>query len=309
MNKKRILVAAIHYPIASGRYIARALRRMGHDVRTAGPAMGREVWGLTLEEGSEWVPDFPDGEDEYGYHQTIPQGWIPELVINADSGYTRELHSINQLVWGGDYIPHVVYGVDNHVRDYQHGIDYDYLFLAHGNGMRIGEDNVIHLPCAYDPEWHVMTTPLAQRQWPATMVGMVYEDRAAIVEALGTKYRVLAGTGAIMERYRDLYNDALVSICRSIDGDMAQRIFETAAMGNIIISDYCHDFEALGFEEGVHFLGADEPKDYLAAMHEIMTWPDEKVQAMSDAAREWVKPHTWDARCQVILDTVFGKGA
>ena len=30
-----ILITCIHYPIASGRYMARAFRRLGHDVRTA----------------------------------------------------------------------------------------------------------------------------------------------------------------------------------------------------------------------------------------------------------------------------------
>lgn len=303
--KKRILVAAIHYPIASGRYIARALRRMGYDVKTVGPYTGRDVWGMTLPEGSEWKPDigmdYVEGDEKLASltaHADSFSEWLPDLLITADAHftYTGEILSI----------PHVVYGVDNHVRDYRHG-DFDHLFLAHSNGYRIGEENITWLPCAYDPEWHTVTTPWNQRKYHAAMVGVMYQDRFLIVQGLSQHLRVIAGAGAIMEAYRDLYNQSLISICKSIKGDMAQRVFETAAMGCLILSDRVPDMEKLGMVDGVHYVGYDTPADAVSKALEIVNdWEPERVKAMIDASLEWVKPHTWDARCQVILDMVFG---
>lgn len=294
----KILVAAIHYPIASGRYIARALRRMGHDVRTTGPYTGRDVWGMTLPEGSEWKPDIELGGD-FNVPKKSMIDFAPELIITCDSAIA--IHNAREMM----NCPHVVYGVDNHVRDYQVGVDYDHLFLAHSNGYRIGEENITWLPCAYDPEWHIVTTPWEQRKYHAAMVGVMYEDRAKIVEGLSKHLRVIAGTGAIMEAYRDLYNQALISVCSSVKQDMAQRVFETAAMGNLILSDRVPDMDKLGMVDGVHYVGYDTPEDAVSKALEIVNdWEPERVKAMIDASLEWVKPHTWANRCKLILETV-----
>lgn len=292
--KKRVLVAAIHYPIASGRYIARALRRLGHDVRTVGPATGRSVWGMELPEGTEWVPDY----EWSGYLEL--REWTPDLIITADSAFS---------VQGPKGTPHVVYGVDNHVRDYRHA-EFDHLFLAHSNGHRIGEPNVTHLPCAYDPEMHVKLTDWDRRPQHAAMIGVMYEDRARIVNGMGEAgLRVLAGTGAILDAYTHYYNQALISVCKSIKDDLAQRVFETAAMGCLILSDTVPDMARLGLEEGVHYVGYNTPDEAVERALEIVhEWEPARVPAMIDASRAWVKPHTWDARVQTILDMVFGEG-
>ena len=69
----KILIACIHYPSASGRFIARAFRRLGHDVRTTGPSTGAGIWGIEVDPRWIWTPDFdPDG------------AWKPELIITAE---------------------------------------------------------------------------------------------------------------------------------------------------------------------------------------------------------------------------------
>lgn len=300
LNKKRILIAAMHFPIASGRYIARALRRMGHDVKTAGPYMGRQVWGMELPEGAEWVPDFSCG----GTGEPIPlppiAGWEPDLVIVADSAFAITVRS-----WAN--CPHIVYGVDNHVRDYRLGVEWDYKFLAHGNGARMDDENTVHLPCAYDPEWFTRQTMPWQRPVHAAMVGVMYPRRQEIMWKLAAKgMRVQASTGPIMEEYARIYNNAVVSVCKSVAGDVAQRVFETAAMGCVIVSDRCHDFDALGFEEGVHYLGYETPDEAVEVVADLFAGPDERINELAENAYRWAQPHTWDARCQMILNTVFG---
>ena len=49
----RVLIAAIHYPAASGRYLADAFRRGGHDVRTAGFMPGT-IWGIEYDPRWQW---------------------------------------------------------------------------------------------------------------------------------------------------------------------------------------------------------------------------------------------------------------
>jgi len=309
--KRRILVAAIHYPIASGRYIARALRRMGHDVKTIGPYTGRDVWGMQLPEGSEWKPDYTHKKEwlpetvggylDYVVWEALGD-WTPDLVITADSAF-----GIRSFTEDGKLpMPHVVYGVDNHVRDYRFLGHFDHLFLAHSNGYRIGEPNVTWLPCAYDPDLHYVETPWDKRPFHAAIVGVVYEERAAILNAMNTVgLRVLAGTGAILDAYRSNYNQALISVCRSIKGDLAQRVFETAAMGCLILSDRVPDMDKLGMIEGVHYVGYETADEATARALEIVNdWEPERLKAMINASLEWVKPHTWDARCQTILEVM-----
>jgi hypothetical protein len=138
------------------------------------------------------------------------------------------------------------------------------------------------------------------------MVGVVYEERAKIINGMAEKgLRVLAGTGPIMEAYTEHYNQALISICNSIKGDMAQRIFETAAMGNLILSDRVPDMAKLGMVDGVHYVGYDTTDDAVNKALEIVNdWEPMRVKAMIDASLSWVKPHTWDARCSVILEAM-----
>ena len=313
MEPKRILIAAIHYPIASGRYIARAFRRMGHDVKTIGPFTGLNIWGTSLPEGNEWMPNIWIHRDAYpdfvstgflelcdGNFIDDPE-WVPDLIVSADSGYVFEHY--NQT------IPHVVYGVDNHVRDYHRGeVAYDHLFLAHGNGYRIGEKNVTHLPCAYDPDWHTITRQWEDREFQVGMMGVIYPQRNKLLIRLSEENKTLAGTGHIREAYRNMYNQIQVSICNSVNGDVAQRIFETAAMGCLILSDECHDFDVLGFQAWKHYIPYKTPQEAVQNVKEVLhDWEPEKVQAMRVRSMEWVKPHTWDSRCRELLRGMFNE--
>ena len=129
----RILITCIHYPIASGRYIQRAFKRLGHDVRTLGNSTGSEIWGMTVDEKHTWQAS------------AFGQDFTPDLWIHADSAYAPDVTERDYKV--------VLWGVDNHVRDYA-GRDYDQMFLAHSWGARMNEPSAHWLPAGYDPEMH-----------------------------------------------------------------------------------------------------------------------------------------------------------
>ena len=282
----KLLILAIHWPVASGRYIADALRRMGHDVRTAGPVPEppNAIWGGQVDERYIWTPALPE------------EDWEPDAVIIADSNIGAER--------GGD-APWVVYGVDNHVRDYQQfdGIA-DHYFLAHGHGARIGEPSVTWLPCGYDPAAFTPGPAWAKRSYDVAMLGVVYKERAEILYGLREGVpgaRLAYGTGAIYDEYAAVYQDSKISLVRSAAGDVAQRVWETAAMGCLLVMDSCADCEALGLVDGENCLLYHDAAGAVAKVRWALE-NDKDAARIAKAGQKWAAPGTWDARLQVIID-------
>ena len=278
----KILITCTHYAVSSGRYAYDALKRLGHDVRSAGPAMGTEIWGMAVDEQYAWMPDVPEKD------------WTPDLTIHMDGNWKPDKQ------YGG---LNVVYGVDNHVRDYR-GVNYDHLFLAHGTGFRIGDENATWLPCGYDPVWFDGGPKLTERPMDVALVGVMYNTRAELLYALrihAPGVSISYGTGAIYREYADAYRNAKISLVRSAGQDVAIRVWETAAMGCLLVMDWCHDCEALGLEHEKNCLIYHTPEEAALRVNWVMANPDEAVK-IAKAGQAWAKPSTWDARLQVIVD-------
>jgi hypothetical protein len=282
----KILLCAEHYAVASGRYMVNALKRMGHDVRSVGPNRGAQIWGMTLDEQYVWLAELPE------------KGWTPDLVIYADA----------HLDWRRfGSCPHVVYGVDNHVRDYAQ-YEADHFFLAHGHGARMGEDNVTWLPCGYDPVLFT-PSPLAweQRFYDVAHIGVMYNARAELIYALSNRgWRLAYGTGAVYDQYAAIYQNARISLIKSAAGDVAQRVWETAAMGCLLVMDECADAEALGLVNGENCLIYGTTEGAISGITNALQHPDD-AQHIAAAGQAWAQPGTWDARLQVIIEWVMMK--
>ena len=310
-----ILVVANHYCVASARYATDAFKRLGHSVRHVGPAMGRNIWGLTLPEQYVWEPDAAD----LFMHEW--RDW-PELVLVMDS----DTAILDSGSWNKLYdCPVVIWGVDNHVRDYRR-LHFDHYFLAHHGASvmqwsdtwsRLGNHatwvgkqyaDMTHLPCCYDPTIFTPSTiPWAERAYDVAMIGVMYEQRQQAVQALrAAGLKVLAGTGLVYENMAAAYQNARISLCLSSNGDVGQRVFESAACGCVVISDECADF-ALLKPKGVIRVVEGEVTDAVRLLLDgTMRWDgtDETPETLIEKSLAWVKPHTWDARAQVIIDWV-----
>ena len=87
----KILIAHIHYPISSGRYIARALERLGHDVKSVGPTTGPYVWGMRLPDTAVHLPDIEIKDVSIPTTVSLEPVldalgvWQPDLIITSDS--------------------------------------------------------------------------------------------------------------------------------------------------------------------------------------------------------------------------------
>lgn len=323
--KLKVLIAAIHYPVCSARYYADAFRRIGCDVKTVGSSTGNRIpWPRGNEDGT-WG-DWTELDPKYTWNSdgdltTVFTDWYPDLVIVAESAWAYH-HPVYQ-----DAI-HIVAGVDNHVRSYRQAGIARY-FLAHKNiSMMEWQDDMEWLPCGYDGG--IFTpSPLAyeDRHYDIAMIGVLYPQRVALLNALADAgLKVLAGTGWVYDQYAAAYHNARISLCMSANGDLAQRVFETAALGCAILTDRVADLmdaetnKALGLQGFVTYDGVEEC--VAQARHLLETEPLEQVPIVDGdeivmqlaggagmgafAARQMCESvtgvHTWDRRAERIVE-------
>lgn len=291
----KILLLAIHYPVASGRYIQRALQSLGHEVKTVGPCTGNEIWGLKVSKHWQWTPDF---SVTYDTRTTLPDllwamNWYPDLVITADSAW---------MLPGPTSCRHVVWGVDNHVRDYRLR-EWDALFLAHSGGARMDESNAHWLPCAYDPQAH--TDLGLERDLDVVMIGVPYPERVTLLRAMeAAGLKTFAATGLLWEDYNTAYNRAKIALVKSFSGDVAQRVFENMAQGCCVLTDFCQDLPKLGFREWIDYVPYDDVDDAVAQAKSLLATGSWKRIAAQGATQ--VMSHTWRNRATQLLTTLFG---
>lgn len=319
-----ILIVANHYAVCSARYAADAFARLGHTVHSQHPdavnsdGLGRSIWGLQLPEHYTWQPTQPMNQyicrgdwDLVVFMDSDPKALDYALMFN-DPDYAH-IHTTRRTV---------VWGVDNHVRDYRRDW-FEHYFLAHHSPSlmpyttgrwynnkspkNVGESvlgmemylNMTYLPCAYDPQWHTPSPiPWQERQYDVAVLGMMYPQRiAAVKELQAAGLKVAWGCGAVYETYRDLHHQSRIALNLSFNGDVGQRVFETAAMGCLVMSDPCPDYELLK-PNGFWLL--EEGKSITEQVQTVLAQPD-VANDMVARSLAWVNAHTWDNRAKRIV--------
>lgn len=309
-----ILIAAVHWPVASGRYMADAFRRIGCNVRTVGPAMGNSIWGMEIDPKHNWNGDYSHGSriEDYPVAPILKDfaasGFVPDLIVTMDTMF--DLKGKPQEF----PCPKVVYGMDNHVSDYRRYPDqwFDHYFLAHHDGPMLPVSNDparrhTWLPCAYDPVYFRPSLfPMVRRRYDVTIIGYPYDMRQAIIKAM-TKagLKTYSGLGPVYDEYARIYHDSKIALCNSALGDLGQRVFEGAAMGCCILTDECPDLERLHFHNGIQGRIYHNVKEAVNIAQQLLI-PDALgvLEGMAHAGQLWAQPHTWDNRCRTILETM-----
>lgn len=290
----KVHILANHYLVASGRYAARAFTRLGHTVSSEGPERGNAIWGLHIPGVAPWTNAKADG--------------APDLVVVMDSD--PAILDASQRY--SDVAPVVVWGVDNHVRDYGRPWIKRY-YLAHRRVSLTAWDDtsMVQLPCAYDDAAFTPSPiPFDRRAYDVCMIGVMYPERWRLVQQLrAAGLRVLAGTGLVYEAYRDAYHNSRVSLCISACGDVAQRIYETAAMGCAVVTDKCADFDIL---KPVSFYAYDypAPRQLIPLAEQITAYLEHphKARMNAELSQSWAAPHTWVSRAQALINDWRSRG-
>ena len=102
--------------------------------------------------------------------------------------------------------------------------------------------------------------------------------------------KVQAGTGLLYEDYAQAYHNSRIALNVSAKGDLNQRIFETAALGCVVLSDPVEDLEAIDLK-GIHIFTSH--KDAIAQAKRICNQPQPILYN--------TLPHTWDERAQIVV--------
>jgi hypothetical protein len=225
--------------------------------------------------------------------------------------------------------PVIVYGVDNHVRDYRRSY-FDHYFLAHRNasvmdwneyappGFDFPETlspkrprkDMTWLPVGYDPAYFTPSPiPFDDRAYDVILLGVMYPDRVqAIDELRKAGIKVLSGTGLVYEAYAKAHHNARIALCISPFGDLSQRWFEAAAMGCHVLGNIPADLADETTNRKIRLAGFStyQPgagETIVQRVRDLLTTYREDCQEATEHMQKVViKSHSWDARAQVIID-------
>lgn len=300
MDKIKVVLSAIWYPVAMATYFWRAfLRRKDVDLCVVGPFTGSWIpWagGMNLPEKYVIAPDFALPASAIGMQ--VPAGfvapslpWIPDIWIQVDAGF----HFFNRPI--GNIVAHVQ--TDPHVLKETYRKPKSYSDLNFCMQKIYSEPGEIYLPYAYDPTVHY-PMPNEEKIYDACLLGLHYESRNALIEGLRVYgYIVKYGIGEVFDEYRLAYNRSKVALSWSSLQDIPTRVFEAMAMGIPLVANHVPDMD-LFFTAGLDYLAFSTLEDGVRLAGEVIR--DEKLQKnLRESALKTVKPHTWDARIEQIL--------
>lgn len=299
-RKRKIRVALTYmiYPLAMARYFHEALlRREDVELWSAGPFTGNWIpWngGMNLPERYVRKPDYalPPSPNRISY-STLERAkpWEPDLWLEVNSTLD---------VIGRPAGPYAIVGADPHVLNYDPARQRaDKFFNMQKPYMKPGDE---WLPYGYDPIWHSATNmPMASREYDVSLVGLQYGKRIEYFNRInGMGYKTFFGTGPCYEDARDIYHSTKVGFNWSSLQDTTARVFEVMAMGIAPVFNRVPDLMDL-FKDGEHFEGFDTMQEAIAKTQLLLNDPV-RAEALGNAAREAVNPHSWDARLQTILE-------
>lgn len=290
----KILVLAVHYEVTGARYITDALKRLKHEVYHVGaPARLADAWGVSVPGKYAWFSQIP------------PNDWLPDLVIIADTLTTHM--DVPVLARNA---PIVVWTQDNHVRNVRHAaIDHYFLAHYHGQSQPVSHPDETWLPCAADI--HAFTPspiPWDKREYDVCLVGVMYPQRVKLIDRLRAEgFKVFAATGLVYGEYQQSYANSRISLCVSANGDLAQRFFETAAIGCTVLTDLTDDLSndpATNAELGLSgFAVYQNEDDCIHMVRDLLTVNPKTAAAGAKRLQLLVREfHTWEHRAQVVID-------
>ena len=302
----RLLVNFVHWPLAFAWNYVRAFRRLGHDVKTAGTFLeNRGYWAANP---SMWEPDVPfgvqskpgwfDAPAEAALRVLQAEDWQSDAIITASYFFTLS---------GKAEVPHVLINFEPpeynpHERgDFRH----DYEFTS-DYGVT-PDERCEYLPLGYCPELHRNIIPLKYRAAAASYVGRMGKARRDFIQEIQTNTWLIAGVGITPDQYVTLTNAARAAIHFPLhdQNGATNRAWEYAAMGAVFISTRNEAMDAEGLIPEVNYLEYDgTAADCKRQIDRVYDEGIEWAQTIVDNATRWVRPQTYDARCERIVEVL-----
>jgi hypothetical protein len=297
MDKIKVLLHYINYPLAMGTYFKRAFQRRNDiDLKVVGAYTASWIpWqgGMNLPIKYAIPPDiplpFPPSVDRVSYDMVKPKldGWIPDLIVTVDAGTNWTSKPQDGYV--------VTVATDPHVLNYDHQRKISDKFFNMQLCYSQPED--VYLPYAYDPTVHYPTN--TEKDTDAVLIGMPYQNRFNWVNELRKHgVSVIFENAPVFDEYRELANRARIGLNWSSMNDLNARSFETPAMKLYPVMNLVPDMEQFEFTKRCWKF-----RDFQEAVEAVVWAKDHPKEAEEDAQAvyEAVLPHTYDARVEQLL--------
>src|SRR3990167_922959 len=298
MNKKRIVISGLIFPVSMLHFFWRAFeKREDVDLRVVGPFSNDWLpWkgGIRLPMRYVKYPHIPLPQNlsgSVGMSPAFIQGqlpWEPDLWIQIDAGWWLQKPKAT-------VVAHIA--TDPHVLNYdRQRKECDVFFNMQTPYMKPGDR---YLPYAYDKEIHYPI--LANKVYNAALVGLQYETRTKLVNRLRQGgLSVYYETGIVYGEYRGVYNQSEGALSWSSLLDMPARVWEAFAMSVPLVTNRVPDLSNW-FVEGDHYLGFNDVDEAEKQVRTLLNDP-EYAEEMSDSAyRKVTSSHSWDHSVQQIF--------
>lgn len=296
----KIVLSGTFYPMAILRYFEAALlRRDDVELFTVGPYTASWIpWngGMHLPTKYAKSPDYPLPSNMINTplpvamaQSTLP--WQPDAWIQIDAGF----HWQDKPAHGKN----IIIGTDPHVLNYerQRAMS-DTFFCMQTPYAKAGDE---YLPYAYDPVWHWPEEQ--ERTADVCLLGLAYMERNRLVERLrDAGLNVIYDLGPCFDEARALYAQVPIGFNWSSKQDLTARVFELLGMKRLAVVNWVPDLKRF-FENGKHLIAFENLE---AAVERILYYHNspEEAKKIAAAGHEQVKPHTWDARIEQILEAI-----
>lgn len=300
MNKIKVAIGGIHFPLSMMSYFIRAFRRR-EDVELwlFGPFSGDWTpwnYGMRLPQKYVVTPDFalpmnmirvisPAGL----INSQMP--WTPDLTLFIDAGYHTADRPKGNIVGLVETDPHVL--KDNY------RLPKTYCDIAWCMQAKYIEDGEEYLPYAHDPTVHY---PMElDKIYDACLIGLQYPQRNDLVNRLRQLgCNVYYTIGEVYDEYRERYNQSKVALSWSTLEDTPCRVWEAFGMRLPLIANRTMDLCNL-FKENEHFLGFDNLEEATKQVFKALLDDDMAKEMARKAHEEALAFHTWDHRVEQIL--------
>ncbi len=300
--KKRILLAYLAYPFAIASYFRHALeKRSDVELTTCGIFTGDYIpWAGGMRIPMRYVKNvdlkLPQSINSPSWEEISRKlNKDFDLVFNVDAGFHfKTKPSVPYAVIATD--PHVLGDWYKKVRplaDYFFNMQYFY-----------AEPNDIVLPYACSPDHHYAMSDI-KKEYDASLIGLHYNNRTQLVEALRHKgYNVLYTIGLVWDEYRIENNKATIGLNWSSLQDINARIFEIMAMKRVPVINRLPFLDKLGFYENRHYLGFDSIQEAIEKVDWVLNNPEQAEFIANNAYNLVHNNHTYELRVEEILKTV-----
>jgi hypothetical protein len=305
---KKVVLSGIYYPMAILRYFEAALKRREYDIGdielfTIGPYTGTLIpWNGNMDLDAKYAipPDFSLPKNvistslPYSYLESqLP--WEPDMWIHVDAG----------MRFGGrpSKGKFAIIGTDPHVLNYDEARQKaDVFFCMQTPYQKAGDE---YLPYGFDPHWHKPPVKPVPTDYDIALLGLHYQERNSLMGALAARgIRIKYTIGPVFDEAREIYNRSLMVLNWSSKLDLTARVFEGAALGNLVVCNDVPDLKKF-FDDGKEIVSFTNMNEAIEKITHYVSDPQAAREIGKAArARSLKDGYSWDNRVDQILATV-----